>query len=55
MQETLKELQPKLVKATQEVQTILTRVEKESADVAEVEKIVKIDEEAAMVRYLSRF
>lgn len=51
MQETLKELQPKLVKATQEVQTILTRVEKESADVAEVEKIVKIDEEAAMVRF----
>ena len=49
MQNTLKRLQPMLVTATQDVQKILSRVEKESADVAEVEKVVKIDEEAAMV------
>ena len=49
MQDTLKRLQPMLVTATQDVQKILSRVEKESADVAEVEKVVKIDEEAAMV------
>ncbi|KAJ8668953.1 hypothetical protein QAD02_000212 [Eretmocerus hayati] len=48
MQETLKNLQPMLVIATQDVQKILERVEKESEDVAEVEKIVKSDEEAAM-------
>ncbi|KAL7295896.1 hypothetical protein TKK_0010939 [Trichogramma kaykai] len=48
MQDTLKQLQPMLVTATQDVQKIVAFVEKESADVAEVEKIVKIDEEAAM-------
>lgn len=49
MKNTLVVLQPMLVTATQDVQKILQRVEKESADVAEVEKVVKTDEEAAMV------
>ena len=49
MQEILKQLQPKLVLAAQEVQRIMTRVEKESVEVAEIEKVVKVDEEAAMV------
>lgn len=48
MQDTLQRLQPLLVTATQDVQKILTRVEIESADVAEVEKVVKIDEISAM-------
>ncbi|XP_051173104.1 dynein axonemal heavy chain 7-like isoform X2 [Leptopilina boulardi] len=48
MQETLKRLQPLLVTAAQDVQKILASVEKESSEVAEIEKIVKIDEEAAM-------
>ena len=51
MQETLKKLQPLLVLATQDVQKILVKVETESAEVAEVEKVVKADEEAAMVRF----
>lgn len=49
MQETLKELQPMLVTAAQEVQKIVATVEKESLEVAEVEKVVKVDEEAALV------
>lgn len=49
MQETLKELQPMLIIAAQDVQQILASVEKESIEVADVEKVVKIDEEAAMV------
>lgn len=49
MQETLQNLQPMLVTAAQDVQRILANVEKESLEVAEVEKVVKIDEEAAMV------
>ncbi|XP_044001453.1 dynein axonemal heavy chain 7-like [Aphidius gifuensis] len=48
MQETLTNLQPLLVTAAQDVQKILMTIEKESYEVAEVEKIVKIDEEAAM-------
>ncbi|XP_044576956.1 dynein axonemal heavy chain 7 [Cotesia glomerata] len=48
MQETLKELQPMLVTAAQEVQKIVATVEKESLEVAEVEKVVKVDEEAAL-------
>ncbi|KAK0178126.1 hypothetical protein PV328_002104, partial [Microctonus aethiopoides] len=48
MQETLKELQPMLIIAAQDVQQILASVEKESIEVADVEKVVKIDEEAAM-------
>ncbi|XP_012251165.2 dynein axonemal heavy chain 7-like isoform X2 [Athalia rosae] len=47
MQETLKDLQPMLITAASEVQQILAHVEEESAEVAEVEKVVKIDEEAA--------
>lgn len=52
MQETLQNLQPLLVTAAQDVQRILATVEKESTEVAEVEKVVKIDEEAAMVTYM---
>ncbi|XP_024941329.1 dynein heavy chain 7, axonemal [Cephus cinctus] len=48
MQETLKNLQPLLVTAAQDVQRILVNVEKESTEVAEIEKTVKVDEEAAM-------
>ena len=51
MQEMLKRLQPLLVTAAQEVQKILASVEKESAEVAAIEKVVRIDEEAAMVKY----
>ena len=50
MKETLINLQPMLVTATQDVQKIVAQVEKESADVAEVEKVVRADEESAMVR-----
>ncbi|XP_011500273.1 PREDICTED: dynein heavy chain 7, axonemal-like [Ceratosolen solmsi marchali] len=48
MQETLKRLQPLLVTAADDVQKIVDHIEKESNDVAEVEKVVKIDEEAAL-------
>lgn len=51
MQDTLKQLQPKLIAATQDVQKILADVERESHEVAEFEKVVKIDEVAAEVRY----
>ncbi|KAG5343357.1 DYH7 protein, partial [Acromyrmex heyeri] len=47
MQDMLKLLQPKLISATQDIQTILLDVEKESLEVAEVEKVVKLDEAAA--------
>lgn len=50
MQDTLIQLQPQLVAATQDVQRMLADVEKESQEVAEFEKIVKIDETAAEVR-----
>ena len=50
MQETLKRLQPLLVTAAQDVQKILASVEKESKEVAEIEKIVRNDEEAAKVK-----
>lgn len=50
MQEMLKRLQPLLVTAAQDVQKILASVEKESSEVAEIEKVVKVDEEAAMVK-----
>lgn len=55
MQETLKRLQPLLVTAAQDVQRIMTTVEKESIEVAEIEKVVKVDEEAAMVIKLIAF
>ncbi|XP_032686024.1 dynein heavy chain 7, axonemal-like isoform X4 [Odontomachus brunneus] len=47
MQDTLIQLQPKLVAATQDVQKMLANVEKESQEVAEFEKVVKVDETAA--------
>lgn len=50
MQETLRKLQPQLVTATQDVQKMLIDIEKENQDVAEFEKIVKLDEIAAQVR-----
>lgn len=49
MQDMLKSLQPQLITATQDVEKMLLEVEKESHDVEEFEKIVKIDETAAMV------
>lgn len=50
MQDMLIQLQPKLVAATQDVQKMLADVEKESQEVAEFEKVVKVDEAAAQVR-----
>ncbi|KAL6257142.1 hypothetical protein P5V15_012074 [Pogonomyrmex californicus] len=47
MQNILKELQPKLIAATQDIQRILADVEKENQEVVEFEKMVKIDEAAA--------
>ncbi|XP_026297252.1 dynein heavy chain 7, axonemal isoform X2 [Apis mellifera] len=49
MQDMLKLLQPQLITATQDVERMLLEVEKESHDVEEFEKIVKIDEAAAAV------
>lgn len=49
MQDMLKLLQPQLITATQDVERMLLEVEKESHDVEEFEKIVKIDEAAALV------
>lgn len=53
MQDTLKRLQPLLVTSAQDVQKILATVEKESAEVAEIEKVMRVDEEAAMVFYFN--
>lgn len=50
MQNILKQLQPKLIAATQDIQRILADVEKESQEVAEFEKVIKVDETAAEVR-----
>ncbi|XP_076227546.1 dynein axonemal heavy chain 7 isoform X3 [Nomia melanderi] len=49
MQETLKSLQPQLIIATQDVQKMLLDVDKERQEVAEFERVVKIDEAAAQV------
>ncbi|EFN66875.1 Dynein heavy chain 7, axonemal [Camponotus floridanus] len=49
MQNTLKQLQPKLISATQDIQKMLADVEKENQDVAEFEKVVKVDEIAAQI------
>lgn len=51
MQNILKQLQPKLITATQDIQRILADVEKESQEATEFEKVVKVDEVAAEVRY----
>lgn len=50
MQETLKSLQPQLITATQDVERMLLEVDKEREEVAEFEKVVKIDESVAEVR-----
>lgn len=50
MQEILKSLQPQLITATQDVERMLQEVDRERQEVAEFEKIVKIDESAAEVR-----
>ncbi|XP_076646690.1 dynein axonemal heavy chain 7 [Halictus rubicundus] len=49
MQETLRSLQPQLIIATQDVEKMLLDVDKERQEVAEFERIVKIDESAAQV------
>lgn len=47
MQKQLTLLQPDLIVASKEVEVIVNQVERESLDVAEVEKVVKIDEAKA--------
>ena len=47
MQVELRELQPQLIVASQEVDANTLIVEKESIEVAKVEKVVKADEEVA--------
>ncbi|XP_068083304.1 dynein axonemal heavy chain 7 [Anabrus simplex] len=47
IQDELVALKPKIVIAAQQVQEMMSKVEKESADVAEVEKVVLADEELA--------
>lgn len=54
MQNTLKELQPQLITATQDIQNMLVDVERENQEVAEFEKVVKVDEAAAEVRMFNR-
>lgn len=49
MQRILVALQPKLVEAAKDVERMLASIEKESEDVAVIERVVKADEEAAMV------
>ncbi|KZC14323.1 Dynein heavy chain 7, axonemal, partial [Dufourea novaeangliae] len=49
MQETLKSLQPQLITATQDVQKMLLDVDREKQEVAEFERVVKIDENAAEI------
>ncbi|KAJ8670547.1 hypothetical protein QAD02_001806, partial [Eretmocerus hayati] len=48
MQGTLRALQPKLIAATKDVEKVLANIQKETAEAAEIEKVVKKDEEAAM-------
>ena len=47
MQIELEALQPKLVESSKEVDQIMIQVEKESIEVAKVEKVVKADEAVA--------
>ncbi|XP_076664543.1 dynein axonemal heavy chain 7 [Andrena cerasifolii] len=49
MQETLRSLQPQLIIATQDVEKMLLDVNKEREEVAEIERVVRMDEEAAQV------
>ena len=53
MQETLRSLQPQLITATQDVEKMLLDVNKEREEVAEIERVVRMDEEAAEVGQLS--
>lgn len=53
MQETLRSLQPQLIIATQDVEKMLLDVNKEREEVAEIERVVRMDEEAAQVGQLS--
>lgn len=55
MKGTLIALQPKLIAATEDVKKVLAVIQKESVEVAEIEKIVKADEEAALVTLCSIF
>ena len=48
MQEELTKLQPALIDASKQVETIVRQVEKESTQVAEVEKVVRRDEAEGM-------
>ena len=47
MQVNLRNLQPQLIVASKEVDEIMVVVEKETIEVAKVEKVVKADEEVA--------
>uniref|UniRef100_A0ABD2X5S3 Dynein heavy chain 7, axonemal n=1 Tax=Trichogramma kaykai TaxID=54128 RepID=A0ABD2X5S3_9HYME len=48
MQDTLRALQPKLIEATKDVEKVLSIIETETAEAAEIERGVKEEEEAAM-------
>lgn len=52
MQETLQSLRPQLIVATQDVQKMLLDVNREKEEVAEFERTVKEDENAAEVKNL---
>lgn len=49
MQEILVALQPKLIEAAKDVERMLASVESESEEVSAIERVVKKDEEAALV------
>lgn len=48
MQEELKDLQPKIIAAAEEVQVIMQQIEKENQAISNVKQIIKKDEEEAM-------
>lgn len=48
MQEELKDLQPKIIAAAEEVQVIMQQIEKENLAISNVKQIIKKDEEEAM-------
>lgn len=48
MQEELKDLQPKIIAAAEEVQIIMQQIEKENLEISNVKQIIKKDEEEAM-------
>lgn len=48
MQEELKDLQPKIIAAAEEVQVIMQQIEKENLEISNVKQIIKKDEEEAM-------